>query len=401
MAWAKEQNGGIMRFPRLKFFGAALATGMSVLAMQSAHASMSGPSQIQIDGGPIGPLQFSGGFDGYGYAMNNSLTGTKSTGFQLGNALVELQKSTGVVQFTLEVGAYSYYVLGYPPATATAAGQNYFAESPLYAGYVTIAPNSHVSFSAGQLNSLEGYEGAQDWNNYNLLVTELFYVENAQNRGFEVAANAGKFSATVSISDGYFTKVINYLQYLLTYTPNTNSSFNLFGGANLGTTGPNVTGIGNLLYNNSTMIGAYYTYTNGNFTMTPEVQYQRTGAVNKYAGAGYQIGAPVSNIGAALFGDYQFGSNGPWSIGAFAEYASESYSKTATYSGVTPDYFGFGAGSHLYGLSITPTWQYKDIFARADVGYIHVQPGSGGSAFGTNGFAKNQITGVLEAGLLF
>ncbi len=390
-----------MRFSRLKLFGVALSMGVSLLAVQSAHASMSGPSSIQIDGGPIGPLQISGGFDGYGYALNNTLTGNKNAGIQLGNALIELQKSSGIVQFTVEVGAYSYNVLGYPPGTSTAGGQNYFSESPLYAGYITIAPNSHVSFSAGQLNSLEGYEASQDWNNYNVLVSELFYVETAQNRGFEVAANAGNFTATVSISDGYFTKVVNYLQFLIAYTPDTNDSFNLFGSANLGNVGPNVTGIGNLLYNNSKMIGGYYTYTNGNFTMTPEVQYQRTGTINKYADAGYQLGGPVSNIGLALFGDYQFGSNGPWSIGAFAEYASESYKKSAIYQGVSPDYFGFGPGSHLEGLSVTPTWQYKDIFARADLGYIHVTPGGGGTAFGANGFQKNQITGVLEAGLLF
>jgi hypothetical protein len=390
-----------MRFSRLRLLGTALAAGVSTMAVQSAHASMSGPSQIQIDGGPVGPLQISGGFDGYGYAMNNTLSGNKTGGVQLGNALVELQKTSGVVQFTLEAGAYSAYTLGYAPGTAGPNGQNYFAESPLYAGYITVAPNAHVSFSAGQLNSLEGYEGAQDWNNYNVLTTELFYVENAQNRGFEVAANAGKFSATVSISDGYFTKVVNYLQYLVTYTPDTNDSFNLFGATNLGMTGPNVTGIGNLLYDNSTMFGAWYTYTNGNFSLTPEIQYQYNRAQSKYAGSGYQIGGPVSNIGLALFGDYQFGSNGPWSIGAFAEYASESYKKGATYAGVSPDYFGFGPGSDLAGFSVTPTWQYKDIFARADLGYIHVNAGSDGTAFGTNGVQKNQFTGILEGGLLF
>jgi hypothetical protein len=391
-----------MRFSRLHLLGAALGAGISMLAVQSAQASMSGPAQIQIDGGPVGPLQISGGFDGYGYAMSNAQFGTKTSGVQLGNALIELQKNSGVLQFTLEVGAYSSFVLGYPPGTATAGGQNYFSESPLYAGYVTLAPSSHFSISAGQLNSLEGYEGAQDWNNYNTLVSELFYVENAQNRGVEIAVNGGPVTATVSLSDGYFTKVTNYIQYLLTYAPNTNSSYNLFGAFNLGITGPNVSGIGNLLYNNSSMVGAYYTYTNGNFTMTPEVQYQYNKTINKYGNAGYILGGPTSNIGLALFADYQFGSNGPWSIGSFVEYASESYKKGAVYSGISPDYFGFGPGSNLYGVSVTPTWQYKDIFARADLGFIHVNPGSGAAGpYGQNGTAKNQVTGLLEAGLLF
>ena len=208
-----------MRLFRLKLVGAALEVGVSLLAVQSAQASMSGPSQIQIDAGPVGPLQLSGGFDGYGYAMNNSLSGDKTGGVQLGNALIEVQKTTGVMQFTLEVGAYSATTLGYAPGTATPGGQNYFAESPLYAGYITFAPNSHMSISAGQLNSLEGYEGAQDWNNYNALTSELFYVENAQNRGVQIAATAGKFSGTISITDGNFTTVVTHLQFLGTYAP--------------------------------------------------------------------------------------------------------------------------------------------------------------------------------------
>ena len=61
----------------------------------------------------------------------------------LGNVLIELQKTKGVVQFTIEVGAYSPQTLSTAPAT-----DDYFSASPIYAGYVTISSNSAVSLSA-------------------------------------------------------------------------------------------------------------------------------------------------------------------------------------------------------------------------------------------------------------
>ena len=69
---------------------------------------MSGPTAIQIDGGPLGPLQLSGGVDGYGYYLGgtndqgNAPFTNKSIGMNVGNAMIELQKTDGVLQFTVE-----------------------------------------------------------------------------------------------------------------------------------------------------------------------------------------------------------------------------------------------------------------------------------------------------------
>ncbi len=355
--------------------------------------AMSGPQPMTVDGGPLGALQFSGGVDGFSFVNSNPDIGDKTAGAALSNALLTLQKNRGILQFTIEVGATSAQTLGYAPITA-APGANYFPQSPLYAGFITIAPKPDFSISLGQLSPLVGFENAQDWNNANLFFSQVAYTEPAQGRGGQVEISAGPIVATASLTDGYYTGVVNYLQWIFTYTPDTTNSISLFGGANLGKTGANVRGTGNILLDNSNLFGIYYTYTLGNVSLTPEIQYQ-------YASrdAALGLGAGVNDLSLALFGNYQFGSNAPWSVGGFVEYAAEGYRKAALYR-VSPDFFGFGPGSDITGISITPTWQGQNLFVRGDVGFVHVNRGGGGKAFGA-GDAADQVSLLMEAGVLF
>ncbi|HQU03746.1 MAG TPA: outer membrane beta-barrel protein, partial [Acidocella sp.] len=228
----------------------------------------------------------------------------------------------------------------------------------------------------------------------NLYFSEVAAVEPAQGRGGQIAITQGPLSATVSLTDGYYTGVVNYLQWNLTYTPTAAHSFSFFGGANLGRTGANVHGVGDVLLNNSRLVGLFYTYTADRFSLTPEVQYQYAARNNALG-----IGGPVTNLSLALFGDYQFTAGSPWSVGGFVEYATETYNKAAAYT-AAPDFFGYGPGASITGISITPTWQGKNLFVRSDVGFVHVHPGAGGAAFGT-GKQADQVSMLMEAGVLF
>jgi Putative beta-barrel porin-2, OmpL-like. bbp2 len=373
--------------PRCRPVTGIVCLGLATLATTSAASAMNGPAAIQIDGGPLGPLQFSGGVDGYGYTLTAPEPGTNSTGVSLANALIELQKTSGTLQATVEIGAYSTQALGEEPVSVSKNPQGYFPESPLFSGYLTIAPSSEFSLSFGQFAPLVGFEGTQDWDNANVFVSEISFVEPGQGRGAQAMFNKGKFSASVSLTDGYYTGVFNYLQWLLTYTPNSSNNFNLFEGTNLGQTGSSVGGSGNVLLDNSTMLGGFYTHTAGNLSVTPEFQYQYTPEIAKLG-----IDHPVSNLAAVVFMDYQFGTS-PWSLGGFVEYATQFVNRENA-SNASMDYFGFGPGSNLTGISLTPTWQYKNLFVRADAGFLHV-------GHGNEGTEPNQFSGLLEAGVLF
>jgi hypothetical protein len=380
-------------------FGGVAAS--SLFALHTANA-MSGPTAIQIDGGPLGPLEVSGGVDGYGYYLTGTnkagnLPGTnEADGMEVANALIEVQKNTGVLQFTLQVGGNggtAFFGSGHPGQTSIST----YTTGPLRAGYVTVAPpGSPVTLSFGQIGSLEGWESGVEWNNANQLTTEMFYVENSQSRGVEASYNSGPISATVSFGDGYDTGVFNFMEAIATYSIDANNAATIYYGGNLGTTGTLVkSNEGPTAYQNSQMIGAFYSYTAGNLNLAPEVQYQ-------YAKADAKIGIqkPTYNFGAALFADYSIGTS-PYSIGAWGEYFTSHASVADSGAGA----WYIGPDSEGVALSVSPTWQYKDLFARADAGYIYLlnNKSSGGVSYGYGGSGtdRGEFVGLLEAGLLF
>jgi hypothetical protein len=379
-----------MMILRQRLFGAGFAAGCSLLAMHTAYA-LNGPTSIQIDGGPLGPLQLSGGMDGYFYAQSGtgteSAVGNNVTGANLSTALIEMQKTTGLMQFTIEVGPYGgALILGAKP---TKASLNIFRASPLYAGYVTLAPtNSPVTISVGQIPSLEGYETV-DWYNSNIFASDIFAVENLQSVGVSANYTKGPVSLTIDYGDGWDTRVFNFVQALGTYNFNSNNSINIYYAGNVSRTGLNaltyfgtsVAGYG-AQYINSQMFGGWYSYTQGNLTIVPEVQYvyakpDQLVGINKF----------TSNFGAAVFSDYTFGTS-PYSLGAMAEYF-DSNGKSNWF--IAPEAKG-------YGIEATPTWQYKDLFLRGSVGFLHL---TNGSAYGAADNGKDVVQSALEAGFLF
>ncbi|MCB5943778.1 outer membrane beta-barrel protein [Acidocella sp. KAb 2-4] len=395
---------------RRHLLGLGFAAASSLLALNAAQA-MTGPQAINIDGGPLGQLSLSGGVNGYGYVVSNQPNNLQTTGANIGDALIELQKNTGVLQFTIEVGSTSSQTLGalgsdrkgHIPNTST----NVFTTGPLYAGYITIAPqNSPVTVSVGQLASLEGYESLQAWNNPSQLTTALFYVENSQSRGVSASYANGPLSATVEFGDGVDSGVFNFLQALVSYQFNANNTLSVYYAGNLGRTGLNTyayggytTGtFGNTVaagaaYANNQMVGAYYSYTNGSLNLIPEVQYQ-------LAKADHQIGIqkPTSTFGAAVLADYAF-ANTPYSLGGWVEYFNSHTSAADNAS------WFVGPDASAIGAALSPTWQYKDLYVRANAGYIyllHHRDALGNEfGYGNTGTSRGQFTGTLEAGLLF
>jgi hypothetical protein len=386
-----------MTFLQRRLCGLGYFAACSFFAIHAANA-LNGPEPIQIDGGPLGSLELSGLADGYGYYISGtgdtSPSGTKSNGANVGSALVELQKTTGTLQFTLQVGSYGgTNSLGTPMYQTSL---NTYTTGPLYAGFLTIAPPSIPGFtiSGGQLNSIEGFEGG-DWLNSNLLTTEIYYVQTGQSRGVQVTYAHGPVSLNFIFGDGYDTGVFNYVQFLGAYTINSNNIASIYGAANLGTTGPHayVYADESPVYANSNLLGMYYSYTNGNLNLVPEVQYQYT-----KARAILGLTKPTSNFGAALFADYSFGKS-PYSIGAWGEYVTSHTSQADNFS------WFIGPNAEAVGFSVTPTWQYKYLFLRADLGYLYLMHNTDATGvkfgYGGSGTGRNVVSTQLEAGLFF
>jgi hypothetical protein len=387
---------------RRQLLGLGFVAASSLLALHSAHA-LTGPTAITIDGGPLGSLSLSGGADGYAYAVTDTAPGQQTVGANIENALIQLQKTSGVLQFNIEVGSTASLTLGAPSFDGrghiSETSVNTFDTGPLYIGSITVAPpNSPVTVTAGHIASLEGYEATVDWYNPSQLATDIFFVQNSNATGVQANLTEGPVSVAVQFGDGFDTNVWNFAQALVTYTIDSNNVLNVYGAANLGRTGLNAHTYGGDTvaefgpnYINSDMLGAFYSYTIGSLNVVPEVQYV-------FAKVDHQVGIDKStaNLGAAVFGTYSF-ANTPYSIGGWVEYEKSQGSQFTWF---------VGPNSEAIGAAISPTWQYKYLFARANAGAIYLLNNSASGpgttfGYGSNGLGKFQFTGTLEAGLLF
>lgn len=399
-----------MNIGRFRVMACGLLAPAFLFGTPAAANAMNGQTAIEIDGGPLGQLALSGGFDGYGYYLSSTnnqgnLPYTdKSNGMYLANALIQLQKTRGVIEFNLEIGpnAGGTSLGAYGPS---AASIDAYTTGPIHVAYLTIAPTGlPVKISAGQFSSVEGWESGIDWQNANQLTTELYYVQNGQNRGVSATYDRGPVFADVIFGDGYDTGVFNFLQAFVTYTFNPNNALSVYYGGNLGRTGLNAFAYGQsnvrsygAQFINSQMIGVFDSFNVGaDLNLTPEVQYQ-------IAKADRRIGLmkSSSNFGVAAFADYSFGKS-PYSLGAWAEYFT-----THTSAENDPDAQTWFVGPDAAGIgfSVAPTWQYKYLFVRADGGYIYLLHNKDAESqtygYGSSGDGRSLFMATLEAGVVF
>jgi len=397
------------RTRRLFVYGTCNAAFL-VLASMRAHA-VDPPAPFSFDASPLGALQITGGADGYAYALTgagdetkNGLLGTStSIGLQFLNGLVKLEKPEGPIQFTIEVGWVNSLALGTKPKAPTA---QQWSTGPIRSAYVTVVPTPNLTISAGQIGSLEGYESAVDWNNFNMMTTSLGEVENDQSVGVSVTYAYGRFAGTVVFSDGFDTNVWNYLQLFGSYSINEHNQLTLFGATNLGATGlsarfygsatrpyssSTVASAGAANFVNSSVIGGYYAFTSGNLTLVPEVQYVWSAKNPKVGLTDYS-----SHFGVAFFANYQFAES-PFSVGGWLQYFTSNGPETWF---LNPGAQGFGV---VVGPTWSPSWAKNHLFLRGEVGLLHLTnigaPNSVG--YGSSGSGRNQATFLAEAGMLF
>jgi len=391
---------------RRQLMGLGIIAASSLLALHAANA-MNGPTAITVDGGPIGSLSISGGIDGYAYYQDPYLEHTdgdgdlfKEDGASVANLQIDIQKTTGIIQFNIEAAdtggttalGTPFSPIGFTDGTQSGLGGN-SRYKPLYLAYFTIAPpSSPVTLSAGVIGSVEGYEGTFDWGNPTQFTSDAWYVENSSSQGVALNYTFGPVSGSVSIGDGFPNDdgVFNFVQAIANYTISPTNTFSVFYGGAVGTTSyyhdP-----GNQFYKNSQMIGFFDSYTMGNLNVVPEVQY-----VYAKADAKIFLTKPTWNLAALVLADYTFGTS-PYSLGGMAEYFA---SHTSSYDG--SDWY-LGPDADGIGVAAAPTWQYKDIFARASFGFVYLTNNSF-SGFRVEPFAdhgRSEFQSTLEAGLLF
>jgi hypothetical protein len=337
-----------------------------------------------FDAGPFGKIAVNGFLSGMGIAQNNHVPGDKSTQEALSNGQVFIQKTDGVFQFYLQAGAYNIPDLGVPFLQTDKTISDLF--SPVPVAFLKLQAGKNTSFMIGALPTLIGAEYTFSFENMNVSRGLLWNQENAVNRGIQVNQTMGKFTASLSWNDGFYSNRYSWLSGSLAYA-NGPHALSFVAGGNLGQTA--YQSYATPVQNNGAIYNVIYMYTKGSWMIQPYFQYTD---VPTNAKIGIVKGA--STTGGAILVSRAFKHG--FALPVRFEYISSS--GNAAQQAVNLMY---GPGSNGTSITVTPTWQSGGFFLRGDIAYVHVGNYTPGSVFGPAGTNNNQTRAAVEVGFVF
>jgi len=348
--------------------------------------SMSGPLQTavprEMEGGK---LAVTGILSGIGWTEGNHISGDDSTHWDVSNAQVFIQKTTGWWQFYLQGGAYNLPAIGLPfLSTADTVKKIY---GPFPQGYLKLVKGS-FNVEVGALPTLIGAEYTFSFENMNIERGLLWNQENAVNRGIQLNWSHKKLSTAFSWNDGFYSNRYTWLSGSLSWAFNSANTLAFIGMGNAGAYAKNTLATP-LTLNNSQIYNLIYTYSKRAWVIQPYFQYTDV-ATNPSIG----ILQGASTKGGALLATYNFKRG--FSLAARPEYIKSSGSLASGSVNLL-----YGPGSGAFAFTVTPTYRKDAFFLRGDLAIVHATDSTPGAVFGPAGANTTQPRGVLEAGFMF
>lgn len=348
--------------------------------------AMSGPLQTapprEFEGGNI---SVTGILSGMGWTEGDHVSGDNPSHYDVSNAQVFVQKTTGWWQFYLQGGAYNLPAIGVPFLSTVDTMKNIYGPFPQ--GYVKLGKGNY-DVKIGALPTLIGAEYTFSFENMNIERGLLWNQENAVNKGIQLDDTYKKLSLSLSWNDGFYSNRYTWLFGSATYAFSSANSLAFVAGGNAGAYAKN-TAATPLYLNNEQIYNLIYTYTKGSWIIQPYYQYTD---VPTNARIGISHGANTN--GGALLMTYNV--NHKLSLSVRPEYIKSSGSTNNGSANLL-----YGPGSGAFGFTVTPTYRHDSFFMRADVAVVHATNMTAGSGFGTNGLSANQPRAVLETGFMF
>lgn len=337
-----------------------------------------------FDAGPLGKLSVNGIITGFGMWQGNHVPGDSNTQAALSNGQVFLQKTDGWFQFYVQAGAYTVPALGTPFLSTDKSLSELYGPVPV--AFAKLQAGKNTSFLIGALPTLIGAEYTFSFENMNIDRGLLWNQETAVSRGIQVNQTMGKFTASASWNDGFYSNRYTWISGSLAYA-NGPHAISFVAGGNLGQT--RFQTYATPVQNNGSIYNVIYTYTKGSWIVQPYFQYTD---VPTNASIGITKGA--STTGGAILLSYAFKHG--FSLPVRWEYIGSSGS--AAQNSVNLMY---GPGSSGTSVTLTPTFQYGGFFFRGDLSWVHASSVTPGDVFGSTGMNQNQPRAVAEIGFLF
>jgi len=356
----------------------------AALPTPSLTGPLSALPPAMFEAGPFGKLAVNGLLVGSGIWTGNYVPGDNSHQAALSNGQIFIQKTDGWFQYYMQAGAYNIPSLGAPfVATDKTLSKLY---GPVPVAFVKLLAGKNTSFLIGELPTLIGAEYTFTFENMNVNRGLLWNQENAVNRGIQVNQTMGKFVASLSWNDGFYSNRYSWLTGSLTYAKGPHSVAFVAGG-NYGQTATQT--YATPVQNNSSIYNVIYTYTKGPWIIQPYFQYTN---VPTNAKIGIVNGA--STIGGAILASYAFKHG--FSLPVRWEHISSSGNAAQQTVNLL-----YGPGSAATSITVTPTFQHGGFFVRGDLAYVHASNITPGSAFSQTGNSQNQPRAMAEIGFMF
>lgn len=337
-----------------------------------------------FDAGPLGKNSANAIMTGFGMWQGNHVPGDNTGQATLSNGQVFIQKADGRVQYFVQAGIYSLPALATPFLAADKTVTDFYG--PVPQGFLKVQAGKNTSFQIGALPTLIGAEYTFTFENMNIERGLLWNQENAVNRGIQVNETMGKFTASLSWNDGFYSDRYSWLSGSLTYVKGPHS-LSFVGMGNAGKTAYQTAATP--VQNNSSIYNIIYTYTKGAWIIQPYFQYTD---VPTNPSIGIVKGA--STTGFAVLANRTFRHG--FSLPARWEYISSSGSAAEQSVNLM-----FGPGSSGTSFTATPTIQRGGLFLRGDLSWVHASSYTPGDVFGHAGMNQDQPRAMAELGFIF
>lgn len=346
----------------------------------------------ELPAGPFGKIEVTGILSGIAQFSDKPFFTGDEGHVDVSNAQVFIQKTSGVVQFYLQAGAYNIPAIGYPfVKTVTQPASMLYGPFPV--GYLKLV-KGNFNVEIGSLPTLIGDEYTFTFQNMNVERGLLWSQEPAISRGVQINDTYKKLTVSFSWNDGFYSDRYTSLSGLATWAFNAANTLTFAAGGNAGTyvrTGPaNAGSVTPAFQNNEQVYNLIYTYTKGPLTISPYYQYTKVAS-------GPILGVGAHTSGGAILANYNFKHG--FSLSVRPEYIKSSGSvATGEANLLGPD-----PGTGAFSFTATPTWTKDAFFVRGDISVVHITNFTSGTdfGFGIDHLSANQARGVIETGFLF
>ena len=180
--------------------------------------SMAGPLQTAIPHEvENGKLAVTGILTGIGWSEGNHVAGDNATHYDISNAQLFVQKTSGWWQFYLQGGAYNLPAIGVPFLSTSDTIKNIYGPFPQ--GYAKFL-KGNFNVEIGALPTLIGAEYTFSFQNMNVERGLLWGQENAVNRGIQLNETYKKWALALSWNDGFYSNRYTWISGSVAYAFN-------------------------------------------------------------------------------------------------------------------------------------------------------------------------------------